>query len=457
MTQDQSWRPAPRPGLVPLYPFGFSTALGKSFSALRGNPKVLLGFAVTVQTLAMLLGLGIIGLVAVATFSRLDTVEEFTPDYDAIMAGSIAIVAVTGFVVSLAISALSVIVQGVVVAEVSKAVVGERASLGTLWAMVRPRFWSLTGFFLLQMAAFIVVLAILAVPTVLGVAAEAYGWIGLTVVLGLAAIPLYAWLGTKLYLVPSVIVLEQAGPIAGIRRSWVLTRRRFWPTFGVMILISVIMSVASSITSAPLQLLSGFLPAVFVPFGEGDGDVGSTIALVVGLSLATSALQLLVSAITTIVSGTGGALMYVDARMRHEALDLRLQSYVEQRELGSISLPDPWTFDPSFARYASTPRPGFGLLTPEQAAAQQAQQAYGQQWAPQPYAPAQPQAYPGYPPQPQGYPVPPHPQGYPPQPQAYPGYPPQPQGYPVPPQASPPRPEAPWQPPQEQTWHPPQS
>ncbi|WP_345751174.1 hypothetical protein [Microbacterium rhizophilus] len=418
MSQGTTWRPASRAGLVPLYPFGFGTALGRSFSALRGNPKVLLGFAIGVQTLASIVGLAIIAGVTALTFSRLDTVVENSDEFDAIMAGSVAITIVVGILITLVLTALSVVVQGVVVAEVSRAVVGERATLRSLWALVRPVFWRLTGYFALQLVAVLVVVAIIFVPVVLGGATEQWGVMLVALPLGLAAIPLWAWLGTKLYLVPSAIVLEQAGPIRGIRRSWILTRGRFWPTFGVMILISVIMGVASSIVSAPLQLVSTFLPTVLMPFGESTTDPGPGIGVFVAISLLSAALQLLVSAIGTIVSGTGGALMYIDARMRREALDLRLQAYVEQRELGSTALPDSWAYDPSYAGYAARP-----AWTPPP-----------QQFAPQPYPQPGYAGQPPYPPQ-QGYPPYPPQQGYPPYPpqQGHPPYPPQQPPHPYPP------------------------
>ena len=417
MSYEQTWRPAPRQGLVPLYPFGFGTALGRSFTALRGNPKVLLGFAVTVQTLSSLAGLAILAAIAVPVFTRLETVDNQTPageigsdEFATVLIGSLALMGIAAFVISLLLSAINVIVQGVVVAEVSRAVVGEKASLRDLWAMVAPRFWPLAAFFLLQLAAATVVAAIAVAPVVLGVTTEEYGLSFLALPLVLAMIPLYVWLSTKLYLTTSAIVIEKVGPIRGIGRSWALTRGRFWPTFGVMALIGLIMGVVSSIASFPLQMLVSFLPAVLMPLGQ-EGDPVASIGLVVGTTLLGSALQLLMSAISTIVTATGGALMYVDARMRHEGLDLRLQSYVEQRELGSTAPADPWTYDPSFAAYAATPRPGFtpGYLTPEQAYAQQAQQAYAQQGyaqqAQQAYA-QQGYAQPGYP----APPVPPVPQ-----------------------------------------------
>ena len=61
MTAYPAWTPASRPGIVPLHPLSFGTILGRSFVALRQNPRVLLGFALVVQTVAYLLVLAAIG------------------------------------------------------------------------------------------------------------------------------------------------------------------------------------------------------------------------------------------------------------------------------------------------------------------------------------------------------------------------------------------------------------
>ena len=91
MTAYPAWTPASRPGIIPLHPLTFGTILGRSFAALRQNPRVLLGFALVVQTLAYLLVLAAILAIAWAAFSRLDTLRYGTEEFDAVLAGSIAI------------------------------------------------------------------------------------------------------------------------------------------------------------------------------------------------------------------------------------------------------------------------------------------------------------------------------------------------------------------------------
>jgi MFS family permease len=334
-----AWTPAPRPGIVPLHPYGFGTTLGRSFTALRQNPGVLLGFALGVQALAYVVLLLATGATAFATFSRLDTVTPGTDEYEAITAGSVAITAVVGGVLSLLTGALTVIVQGVVVTEVAGAVVAERRTLAEIWRRVKPVAWRLVGYSFLVLAVLLVVGAIVAGLII------ALGLLSLpaAIVLGilavLAAIPLTAWLSTKLVLVPAVILLERATIRAALGRSWQLTRRRFWPTFGVLVIISFTFSTVAQIVGIPLQFVAIGFTTVLAP--TGDPDTGALIGFVV-VNLLTQLVTLLVQCVALIVQSTAVALVYVDSRMRHEGLDLDLTAYVERRDAGEGDLADPY-------------------------------------------------------------------------------------------------------------------
>lgn len=339
MTAYPAWTPASRAGIVPLHPYGFGTILGRSFVALRHNPRVLLGFALVVQTVAYLVLSAAIAAVALASFSRLDTLVEGTDDFDAVMAGSIALTALTALVLGAVVGGLSVLVQAVVVAEVSAAVVAEKPTLRAAWRRVRPVFWKLIGFALLTLLASTLVLVILGgIVVLLGLALLPLGIVtGVLFALGL--IPLYLWLSTKLFLVPSAMILEGVGIGRGIARSWVLTRRRFWPTLGIIVIVSVSFGVVAQIISVPLSLLSGGVSAILAP--TGSSDPSGIIAFVV-IQLVGQIGILLVQCIALVVQATSAVLVYVDARMRAEGLDHDLHAYVEARDAGATDLPDPY-------------------------------------------------------------------------------------------------------------------
>lgn len=339
MTAYPSWTPAPRPGIIPLHPLSFGVILGRSFSALRQNPRVLLGFALVVQTLAILVTTAGVVAVGFATFGRLASLRPGTEEFETVLAGSIAISGVTALVLSLAAGALGVLVQGIVVSEVAQAVVAEKHTLGTLWARVKPVAWRLIGYTALVSLIVTVVLGVLATGIVLLALSVAPLAIVLTILLVLSAIPLSLWLSTKLLLVTSAVVLERATVFGAIARSWRLTRGRFWPTLGIIVVISLSFSILAQVVSIPFSFVTMGLTSVITP--TGDPEPGEIIALLAGTLLA-QAFVTLIQTIAVIVQSTAGALVYVDCRMRHEGLDLDLSSYVDRRDAGERDLPDPY-------------------------------------------------------------------------------------------------------------------
>ncbi|SDQ80256.1 hypothetical protein [Microbacterium sp. cf332] len=339
MTAYPAWTPAPRPGIIPLHPLSFGVILGRSFSALRQNPRVLLGFALVVQTAAILLATAGIVTVGFATFGRLASLQPGTDEFETVLAGSIAISGATALVLSLASSALGVIVQGVVVSEVAQAVLAEKHTLATLWGRVKPVAGRLIGYAALVFLIVAVVVGILAAGIV--ALTVSVGWVGivLAIVLALSSIPLSLWLSTKLLLVPAAIVLEHATVFGAISRSWTLTRGRFWPTLGIIVVISMSFGILAQVISVPFSFVTMGLTSVITP--TGDPEPGQIIALLVG-TLFAQAFVTLIQTIAVIVQSTAGALVYVDCRMRREGLDLDLSAYVDQRDAGVVDPPDPY-------------------------------------------------------------------------------------------------------------------
>lgn len=396
MTSYPAWTPASRPGIIPLHPLTFGTILGRSFTALRHNPKVLLGFALGIQAVTYIVVIVAIGAIAIGAFSRLDTLRPGTEEFDTVLAGSIALVVVAGIVLGLLAGAVGVIVQGVVVTEVARGAVAEKPTLGAIWAQLKPVVWRLIGYaFLLAAAGVLAVTFVVLILIAIGFAVLPVA-IVLSVLAVLGAIPLVLWLSTKLMLAPSAIILEHATIRGAIVRSWTLIRGRFWVGLGVLVLVSLTFSVLAQLVSVPFSLLTSGVTTIISP--TGDPEPGAIVALIFGLIL-TQVVTLLIQAVAVVVQSTASALVYIDCRMRREGLDLDLQSYVEQRDAGRTELPDPYRLH------------------------------VGRAIAPRPVTPAYP-AYPG----PQGYGPPP---GYP-APQGY-GPPP---GYAAPPSSAAPSPAA---------------
>lgn len=377
----QTWTPAPKRGAIPLHPMTFGMLLGKAFAALRHNPKVLFGFAVTVQLVVVIITTAIMTTVLLASAQRLESVPETSPDYPTIVAGTIALNLIIGAALALASVAFTAVVQGVVAADVSFAAVGRAVGLRALWNRMKPAFWRLWVFALLQ--GLVVVAAILlASGIIFGLAAgglmgsgstsDAFAAAGVVILALLGVIlvltPLVIWLSTKLLLVPSILVIEHATLRTALVRSWRLTRGRFWPALGVMFLIGAIMGLAAQVVGVPGTILSMVLVGIFAPTGAVDAV---SMITVLALMIIPQILVFAVQAITLVVQATGGALIYLDSRMRYEGLDQALLSYTERSSLGvsDEDLGDPYRVDPERAvssapppraAPAPAPVPGYG-------------------------------------------------------------------------------------------------
>lgn len=431
----QTWTPAPKKGIIPLHPLTFGMLLGKSFAALRHNPKVLFGFGVVIQLAVVVLSATVMGLVFVTTFTRLDSLSPASADFEAVFAGTIAMNIVAGLAVGLASIAFTALMQGVVAAEIGFAAIGVKASLGTLWRKMIPSFWRLAAFASLSVififGVIVIVFLIVAgfIAGGLGGSGEAIaGVVILVVLIVIATLPLVVWLTTKLLLVPSILVLERATFRDALVRSWRLTRGRFWVAWGVTFLIGAIMGIAMQVVNLPASILGAMFGSVLAP--TGSMDTAEIVGFVFAL-LAPQVLLLVLQAIALVVQSTAGALVYLDSRMRYEGLDQALISHVERRDLGwtDEQLGDPYVVDPETAvssapppaqipEWAMMPQPGHGPGPAYPGQAHPAQPPYvGQAYPAQPY-PAQ--TYPTSPTQPypaQPYPAQPYPgQAYPDQP-----------------------------------------
>lgn len=346
------WTPPPRPGLLPLRPLGFGTLLWAPFRVLRRNPAATFGTGIVVQLISVIATLAVVVPFMVFVVSRVEGATS--DDVDAVLSG-----AVGGFLLLMLVPAVlslvaSAFLQGVMVVEVASGTLGERLGFGALWKRAAKRIWPLLGWtaivsgaILLVFAAFVLVLVVAAltdpVTLIIAILVVVFG------ALGIAA--LAAWLGTKLSLVPSVIVLEGAGIGTAVRRSWRLTDGYFWRTFGTLLLVGFILNVAAQIVVQPVSLIGTIVAALIDPTGSG-----AAIAVTIVTMVVTVILSLLIGAITAVVQASLVAVIYIDLRMRKEALDLELVRHVEQRDAGS-PVADPYRAPAPASPVSAPPAP----------------------------------------------------------------------------------------------------
>ncbi|WP_440708566.1 hypothetical protein [Herbiconiux sp. YIM B11900] len=340
------WAPPPKPGLIPLRPLGFGTLMAAPFQVLRRNPKATFGSGLLVQLIVVVVTAVFVGVATFWALSRWASLPASSDEADAISAGNVAVLIVS-IVIPLALSLFaSALLQAVLVVEVARATLGEKRRLGELWKVALRRTLPLAGWFFLVAAAVLVGLAIIVGIVVLGAFAGGPGLaiaIVVAVLLSLGLGVLSAWIGTKLSMVPSVIVLERLGVGAAIRRSWRLTAgmANFWRTLGVIWLVAVILSFATQLISTPFSFLMPIVATVIDPNNSGSG-----IAAIIVLYLVFVVVTIVLGAISAVVQAATVAVIYIDLRMRKEGLGIELTRFVESRQSGLDEWPDPYLPQP---------------------------------------------------------------------------------------------------------------
>ncbi len=209
--------------------------------------------------------------------------------------------------------ALLTSLTGLLAVVVGQAVLGRPLSFGDAWRRAGPRLPRLLLTVLLvdlAVAAAWLVLALLWLLAA-GVSAPAVVLV-LLVLLTLAAVPLTVYLAVRLALATPAVMLESdggtpIGPTRAVRRSWSLVAGGWWRTFGILLLGGVIAGAVNTVLSIPLQAVVGLVPMQL--------GVGLVVGMLGGI---------LGQAVSLPVSGLVLALVYVDRRMRDEALDVAL-------------------------------------------------------------------------------------------------------------------------------------
>jgi hypothetical protein len=334
------WTPPPKPGLIPLRPLTLGTLLGAAFQVLRRNPRPMFGFSLLLTGIIFVVTLLVVGFVSFLSFSRVESATG--ADQGAIEAGAGATIILSALVPVVLSIVVTAVLQSIVVLEVARGTLGEKLKLGGLWRAAKGRIGAVIGWALLVTGVAVLALVILSVVIGLIIAFGGTAGIVVGIILGVlaagGALVLSFWLGTRLCLVPSALMLERLPLRAAITRSWSLTVGYFWKTLGIQLLVGAIVQVVSSIITTPLSVLFGFGSVLLNPNGEDGGFIVGAIVLYV----LTIILSIVFGAIAAVIQSSTTALIYIDIRMRKEGLDLELNRFVEARQAGDSSVPDPY-------------------------------------------------------------------------------------------------------------------
>ncbi|WP_282697456.1 hypothetical protein [Streptomyces sp. CC208A] len=305
---------APKPGVIPLRPLGVGEILGASLATLGRHWRTVL--AVTVP-------------VAVVTQAALVLVQRHlsvaspplhadAPPAEQLEAlSSYLRASLTEQAASMLLSvAASVFVSALLTIVVGRAVLGRSVTLSEAWREAAPRLPQLLVLSLaLPLGAGLLAFVAMLPGLLLGGA----GGAALAVLGGTTAVLVIIWLLIRFSLASPALMLERQGIIPALKRSAKLVDGSWWRIFGITMLTQLLVMLFMVLLAIP-----------FTPIAAGVGgiDLGElttsgfefswTYLIVMGIS------GVIGSALAYPVTAGVAVLLYVDQRIRREALDLEL-------------------------------------------------------------------------------------------------------------------------------------
>ena len=309
---------AHKPGIVPLRPLTLGDILDGAVKAVRFNPKPMVGLS------ALVLGAFLIPSVALsiaATHLGPGSLSTSGPDRDAPLADFLAEL-LLGFLPTLVQTMFTVlstgVLSGLLIHVVGQAVLGRKPDVGQTWRSARGRIPSLLVLIFISVLFALMSTAVLIGPglqLLFNDSNSAAGAILLLLgLLGLLVVDLAV--STKISFAAPAIVLEGHGALAGLRRSFTLTKGvAFWRVLGITLLAGLLAGLAGALLGLPFSIVGGTIAALATQDAE---SVQTILTFVSHLS------ALFTGAITTPFVAAVTGLLYIDRRMRLEALDVVL-------------------------------------------------------------------------------------------------------------------------------------
>ncbi|MFE7985227.1 hypothetical protein ACFUZA_24120 [Streptomyces cellulosae] len=309
--------PAAKPGVIPLRPLGVGELLDGAVSTMRTYWRTVLGISLTLAVLTEIAAVLLQGFVLDDADTEVledpsATVGELTDVMGDLLLSSAALYGIT-LIGTVAATALLTTVT-------SRAVLGRPVTTGEAWRDARPQVLKLLGLILLLALIAVGVVAVGALPGILvSVSAGAEVGFGLTL-LGLVAAAVFAaWLMIRFSLASPALMLEKQGIVTAMRRSARLVRGSWWRVFGIQLLAAIIAYVVAAIIVIPFTFLAAAFSGDGVTgFVTTGGDIGWTFLIISGIG------SVIGSMITFPITAGVTVLLYIDQRIRREALDLEL-------------------------------------------------------------------------------------------------------------------------------------
>jgi hypothetical protein len=299
---------AHKPGIVPLRPLQFGDILDGAVKAVRFNPKSMVGLSALVLATFLIpsaaLGMGATHLTARSLSTRGPEAQS--------------LVGLPAMVIQLLLTMLATaILSGLLIHVVGQAILGRKPSMGQTWRTTRGRLPSLLVLTFLSLLFSLLSTSLLVGPGVLLLVNDTMGPGLIAMFVGLIGVILLSlFVSTKISMAAPAIVLEGHHVLGGLSRSFALTRgAAFWRVLGITLLAGFLAGIVGSLLGLPLSIIGALIP-LMAGLDVEAGQMSTTFFSHLSSLLSGAITSPFVAAVT--------GLLYIDRRMRLEALDVVL-------------------------------------------------------------------------------------------------------------------------------------
>ncbi|GAA0931219.1 hypothetical protein GCM10009549_54780 [Streptomyces thermoalcalitolerans] len=308
--------PAAKPGVIPLRPLGLGEILDGAVTTMRTYWRTVLGISLVVAVLTEIVT------ILVQRSTTADTNQVLSdPNATPAEFGSAMLDSLLGSGVVLVVTMVGIVVATALLTMVtSRAVLGRPVTVGEAWQDARPQLLKLFGLVFLLLLICLGIVAVGALPGIVVAAAGSPRGGAVLAFLGVfAAFVPITWLAIRFSLASPALMLEKQGITKAMSRSGKLVRGSWWRIFGIQLLTALITSLVSAVVTLPFAVIgilsSGDGPTDFL---AGTFEPGWTYLIITGIG------AMIGLTITLPISACVTVLLYIDQRIRREALDLEL-------------------------------------------------------------------------------------------------------------------------------------
>ncbi|MEU0147825.1 glycerophosphoryl diester phosphodiesterase membrane domain-containing protein [Streptomyces sp. NPDC006288] len=307
---------AAKPGVIPLRPLGVGEILDGAVSTMRTHWRTVLGVSLTVSVIAEI----VIVLVQRYLLPRPPTVDPNATGTEALRQATDSAQSelLTSAPSTLVAMIATLITTSVLTVVISRSVLGRGVTLSEAWSEARPRILPLVGLTLLLSLMSAAIMAVGVLPGLL--LGDGAGGLALTFLGLFAACGVVLWLMIRFTLAAPALMLERQPVLTALRRSAKLVKGNWWRTFGILALTYLLVIVVTLIIAVPFGIIALAVDSDGLSelLNSNSTDFGWPFLIITGIG------DVIISTLAYPFTAGVMALLYVDQRIRREALDLEL-------------------------------------------------------------------------------------------------------------------------------------